>query len=196
MPVRALHAAGLEYPSVTSDRIDHSPGLNDSLRERLLAENILAGHSRLDDRNGVPVVRRGNYHCVNIISGKQLAKISVGVTAFVCAAALIGIVVFDYSFPTRQLEFIDVAGSQNVCAWRIQKRPHQMFTLLARGDKAQRNPLTRRNITGFAQSRRRYNMWKTYNRRCCTGCSLDKLTPIKLFIPYHKKTLLLRVDNK
>src|SRR5262249_8986938 len=63
----ALLAAGLEDAVVLAGRLDHGAGLADGQRQRLLAVDVLAGLARLDSRDGVPVVRRGDDDGVDVL---------------------------------------------------------------------------------------------------------------------------------
>ncbi len=144
VPVRALHAARLKDSPVPSDRIDHGPGLGNRLRERLFAIDVLARLGGPDHCNRMPVVGRGYHHRVDIVSSQQIAKIAISIAAFIQTAFLASVVIFDDLLAACELELVHVAGGEDLGPRRIQKRSHQMLALLARADKAQRNPLARR----------------------------------------------------
>ena len=86
-----LHRAGLQNGLVLFHRLHHLDRLVDVVRERLLAVNILAGVHRGDGLDGMPQVRRGDAHRVDVVARDQLAKVDIGLTVLVIVTLVGGV---------------------------------------------------------------------------------------------------------
>src|SRR5690606_1968738 len=90
---------GLEDHPGLRHRRAHRPALGDGQRERLLAINVFARLARLDDRDGVPVVRRADLDGVDVVAAENLAKIDVRLTTGIAArSSPLGVMVLDEPF--------------------------------------------------------------------------------------------------
>ena len=63
--------------------IDHGDAFGQGVRERFLAEDVLAGVGGGDGRDRVPVVGRGDAHGVDVVAGDQFAEILVALAVLV-----------------------------------------------------------------------------------------------------------------
>src|SRR5207244_1295923 len=75
---RALLAARLYDPFVAPGRLHHGPALGDGEAERLLAVDVLARLAGVDGDQGVPVIRRGDDHRIDVLEVEQLAVVGEG----------------------------------------------------------------------------------------------------------------------
>ena len=75
---RPLHGPGLHHAIVFARGFHHLRSLFDGGRNRLLDVHVLAGFARFDGHVGVPVIGRGDAHCVNRFVGQNLTEIVNG----------------------------------------------------------------------------------------------------------------------
>ena len=77
----ALHGAGLQHPAVGVHGLHHLEGLVDVVGEGLLAVDVLARPQGGQRDDGVPVIRGGDAHRVDVLAGEELAEVAVGRTS-------------------------------------------------------------------------------------------------------------------
>ena len=149
--VGPLLAAGLEDALVLARRVDAPLALGERERERLLAVDVLARLARLDRRDRVPVLRRGDADGVDVLARDQLAEVGVRV-----AALVVGLLA-EYAFSTRLL-----ACSRRVRVHLADRQrlhvaePEQLGQVvvvghLAAADEADGDPLAGRFVAAAAQ---------------------------------------------
>ena len=115
--VGPLLAAGLEDAVVLPGRVDAPLALGQRQRERLLAVDVLARLHRLDRRDRVPVLGRGDADRVDVLAADQLAEVGVRGAALVRPSCPL------YAFSTRRLACSRRfrSTSQTASAWTSPK---------------------------------------------------------------------------
>ena len=76
---RSLHRADLEHSTRLLDDPLDELALVDRQRQRLLAIDVFAREHRLDGDLGVPVIRGGDHHRIDVLAVKDLAVILVSI---------------------------------------------------------------------------------------------------------------------
>ena len=77
--LRSLHRADLEHSTRLLDDPLDELALVDRQRQRLLAIDVFASEHRLDGDLGVPVIRSGDHHRIDVLAVKDLAVILVSI---------------------------------------------------------------------------------------------------------------------
>ena len=113
-------AAGLEHAIELADRLDHRRAFVDRQRQRLLAIHVLARLARLDRRDGVPMVGRGDEHGVDVLAGEHVAEVVVLVAAFGARGG--AVVLVDPLLGVAAAVGVDVADGQNANVVEPEKR--------------------------------------------------------------------------
>src|SRR5207249_2787238 len=138
--------------AVLAHRVAHGATLGDGQRQRLLAVNILPRLARLDDGDGVPVVRRADLDCIDVLPPEEFAIVRDGIAAAIRPGglalrivpldqALGGLASADLALPLAGALAIHVADGDDLDALVFQERAEVIEALVARPDDAQRDPV-------------------------------------------------------
>ena len=168
----ALLATGLEHDPCLLYGIAHGPSFLDGKRERFLSVNVLAGAGGGDNRDGVPVIRRGNHDRIDIVASQQLAKIFIPLTGRVFSGAyllavgkihqlLCGFPARVATVPVPVARPVHVADARNLYLFFLEELPQMPGPHIARTDESERNAITGRRAAGAAESRCRNNAWQS-----------------------------------
>ena len=141
LPRRPLHRSRLEDALVLAHRLHHRAGLVDGLAQRLLAIDVLARLRRRDGDEGVPMIRRRDHHCVDVLSRQQFAEIIVGITALVAAAIrLLCVKSLRRHLRVSAARRIHVAHRHRLRLLPAEEAAQQTARLLAHADETQVQP--------------------------------------------------------
>jgi len=141
---RSPMQAYLNDPVVAFRGIDHFSAFHNRNRQRLFHVNIfsrLAGHDRLDS---MPMVRRCDDHCIDILAVEQTAKILI--TRYVGAELLghpwnpaaerIQDPFVDFGIVPHQVRLVNIAKGDNFGVIVLQKTVEKLRAAVAHADKA------------------------------------------------------------
>ena len=118
------------------------------MRERLFAEDILAGLGRRDRRDGVPMVGQTERDGVDVVPRQKLAIIPVRGAILVAKTSIHTI------DSVSQMILVDVTDGKDLTIFLTQKGSEVAAPLPAHADAPHGDPITRRDAAGPSQSRR------------------------------------------
>ena len=114
--LRALPGAGLPDALVLLHGFDNGLLLGNGAGQRFLAVNVLLVPGGFDGDQGMPMVRHGQHHGVNVLARHHLAVIVVGLAVLVLVMAV------DLVQRLLEMVLVQVAGGDDLAVFHAQKR--------------------------------------------------------------------------
>ena len=176
--IRAVLAAVLKDPSIPLNRIHHLPALLHGDRYRLLAIHILACLYRMDGYGGVPVVRRHDEHCINVLTGQQLAVIIVGGAA---PSGLMALRLIHRDLCPFDSQAVNVASRQHLRLRAVRHASDMPSSHAPTADNAYSDAVAWRHAPFGPARRGRYSVWQ-YQRRPGTAQELPATNVVSAYV--------------
>ena len=127
---RTLPASCLPDQTIFFQGINHGPTFNQGVGKGFLAIDMYTGICAGNGRNGMPVVRQGNHHGVNIAAGHNFFEITVGFTILI-------VVIPIHKIPARFKVFlINITNGNNLNIIQMNKMIGIVIALPAKADDA------------------------------------------------------------
>src|SRR6185369_5868333 len=104
--------------------------------------------ARFDDGNGVPVVRRGDAHGVEVLAGDKLAEIIVNRAAFVAGRVLLLVEVLHGLLAVLAARGVHFANRHNLHFRVVKEAAQQSAALGADADEAHHDPVIGSGVGG------------------------------------------------
>ena len=130
LALRALPAARLPDASVALHGAHEGASLEQVVRERLLAVDVLAVAGGERAHVGVPVVGRGDHHGVDVVANAELAEVVV------FAAVLVAVALVHLVLRARRLVGVHVAHGHHLDVVHSKERAHVAVAHSAHADHA------------------------------------------------------------
>ena len=113
---------------------------------------------------GVPVLRRGNEHGIDVGAAQQVAEVVVvGTTLERAVGDRAGVGLLDDRLEGFSFLLDRVAGGDDLGLGHAQQQRGVLAGTIPRADHAQRNACARRRVAVFAQRRSRHNRRRRHN---------------------------------
>ena len=138
LALRALPAARLPDASVALHGAHEGASLEQVVRERLLAVDVLAVAGGERAHVGVPVVGRGDHHGVDVVAHAELAEVVV------FAAVLVAVAPVHLVLRARRLVGVHVTHGHHLDVVHSQERAHVAVAHSAHADHAHHDAVGRR----------------------------------------------------
>jgi hypothetical protein len=154
--VGSLLAAGLEDPLVFPRDLDAALALGERQRQGLFAIDVLARLHRLDGRDHMPVLRRGDANGVDVLPPDQIAEVRVGGADMGRGLALIGLL--DAPLGVLSTRSVHLADGQRLDVAKAQQLVKMVVIgHFAAADEPDRDPLTGRGLVVPAEDTARHD---------------------------------------
>ncbi len=135
----ALHAPGqvlierrtppvrsdLNHAFVASSSLDHLASLVDRDGQRFFNVHVLAGVAGVDCLNGVPVIRRGDHHGIDVFTFHYFSEVTVGSLA--SATFFLGL---------GQGSLVDIAQRHDLCIVMFHESIDQLASAVGHADES------------------------------------------------------------